>query len=268
MGHYSCPLAGFRAPELAAKEWESMLQSLFNVGYEQLLEKTRITDAETDILIQDLNKAKVVIFDELHTKLNFWQCLPWRLHVIAHHNEDVARNHTRHILQDWENLDQSPSQHHPLTISALTGECGRSLRHFVDGCSRDDCPLLLDLACRLRFTPVTDRTIEGKFSQATHAAGNRSIIPAYISIKLRMPQWERLLKRDASVLEETAELFAQTRKRRLLPSILGLDTAPPVANAIRDAELKVTSRGKNLTTFGPQLLSTCTPRFCQASTTR
>ena len=69
-GHAS-PNNGLRAPEVAAGDWEAKFLDLFDRAHGFLLRDIgQLSDDEMRSLMNDLNLAKLVIFDELKTKLN------------------------------------------------------------------------------------------------------------------------------------------------------------------------------------------------------
>jgi len=106
---YACPLAGLRAAEMAAGDWQAVGEKFYNVQHQDLLETVHVNDQELSILVDCLQRAKTLALDELSVKLNFWRCLPWRLCALAHHREETAREHAAQILAMWDMLDQDPS---------------------------------------------------------------------------------------------------------------------------------------------------------------
>ena len=71
----NCPVSGLRAPEVAAGEWETAFSDLYDRAHAYLLQNIGLlSHSQLASLMHDLNLARMVIFDELKTKLNFWKC--------------------------------------------------------------------------------------------------------------------------------------------------------------------------------------------------
>ena len=113
-------MSGLRAPEVAAGDWETAFSDLYDRAHAYLLRNIGLlSDSQLASLMHDLNLARVVIFDELKTKLNFWKWFPWRLAALAHCNEQKARDHARAIVPDWAGMDKTADKHHPLTVAVM-----------------------------------------------------------------------------------------------------------------------------------------------------
>lgn len=239
-----CPLSSLRAAEMAAGDWQIVFSRLFDSGSEELLRNIRITDEQVGILWHEVSKARSAIMDELTNKLAYWKAFPWRLAALAHHNEATARLHAGMMLGEWDGLDHCEAKHHPLTVSVLSSGVRQEIESFRDGARREALPELMLLCSRLRFVPVSERPIEGRFSQVTLASSHRNVSPAYVSLQVRVPQWEERVKRKPSVLQDTMRAFGLARKKRKLPALLGLDRAPLIAQELVDLELGVLRAGK------------------------
>eukprot|EP00959_Pyramimonas_sp_CCMP1952_P471780 9498967-Pyramimonas_sp.AAC.1 len=184
-------------------------------------------------LISDFERGRAAMTDELNTKLYFWETLPWKLAALGHHDTIVARREAASILAQWADMNHDPAGHHPITIEALGSEAKvAQVTAFIDGALLSETGDLYGVVAKLRFTPINERTIEGRFSSATQSKQWRKVGPSYIPTALRVPMWESEVKRSASVLDMTVSEFERCRKRQCLPQLLGLERAPLVAEAL------------------------------------
>ena len=91
---------------------------------------TGLTDAERADLISEWNAAKGVMILDLCNKLGVWQKLPWRLVLLAHHINDVARRAAREALAEFDASPQKEELHHRITWEFLSH--GSHLRSLVE----------------------------------------------------------------------------------------------------------------------------------------
>lgn len=136
-------------------------------------------------------------------------------------------------------MDHAAFGHHLVTLETFSGATRETLDAFVAGASRATLPALLELCVRFRFLPTSERTAEANFSRVSLGTTMRTVTPAYISVRLRTPQWEEELARDPSLFADTLKAFTQTRRRRDLARLLGLDAQPDIAADISRFHLKV-----------------------------
>eukprot|EP00959_Pyramimonas_sp_CCMP1952_P060190 1257499-Pyramimonas_sp.AAC.1 len=182
--------------------------------------------------------AKTCVESELANKLFFWDTLPWKLAALAHPDESTARAKASEILAEWGQLDQTPQKHHPLTNQVLQSEeIVLQIRQFIDGAGRDTLLDLLPVVSRLRFIPTTERTVEGRFSQAETATVNRSAQPSYVSTALRLSQWRKDLKRGPHIFEDVVSTFDHIRKKARIACELGLERPPQLADHLVSYEV-------------------------------
>ena len=209
----NCPVSGLRAPEVAAGDWEAAFSDLYDRAHAYLLRNIGLcSDSQLASLMHDLNLARVVIFDELKTKLNFLKCFPWRLAALAYCNEQEARDHARAIVRDWAGMDKTADKHYPLTVAVMLSEIFDDIRQFAEGVARAALHLLCKLCPELLFIPVNERTVESIFSRSSLAAVHRKVTASVVSFALRFPLREKLVQRRREpLLGTTLEAFARVR---------------------------------------------------------
>lgn len=88
---------------------------------------------------------------------------------------------------------------------------------------------------------MVERCIEAKHSIAHLKGHYRRVTPAYLSLHLRMPQWERGLKRSPDLLTTTAAAFERLRKARRLAPALGLENHPVLRSVLGDRRAHTTT---------------------------
>lgn len=236
---FVCPLSGLRAPELAAGEWERVLEELFAKQFGVMLAElsAESLDNATEVCA-DYEEGKKQVYASLELKLQHWRVLPWVLAGVAHPDRATAKQVARRALALWEATSLADrEQAHRLTMVFLEpGPVRDQLEHFANS---DDAELwdLNELALeagKLCLIPVVERSIEAKHSLANIKGVYRRITPPYISLFLRMPGWERGVKRRAADLTDTIAMFDRTRKSRRLAVELGIDRHPTLRPLLRD----------------------------------
>ena len=89
---YACPMAGRRAPELAAGALDEIIQEEFRAQrVELLLACSALTPDHLDKILKDFARGQAHLEEFFTLKLSFWQALPRQLCILGHYREDVAR---------------------------------------------------------------------------------------------------------------------------------------------------------------------------------
>lgn len=97
-----CPLAGRRAPQLAAGAAESYMEELGRSYLLELMECCSCTDpSETDQVLSDFSLGKASMISYLAQKLQCWRVLPWRLAALCVEDVDEARRHAKEALDEF-----------------------------------------------------------------------------------------------------------------------------------------------------------------------
>ena len=235
---FQCPMAGLRGPELASCEWISVFDEIAAACLESTLAGCDGVDMdEIGPIAADFEEGKKQVYGQLQLKLQCWSCLPWKFAGLGHYDAVTALRVGREIQQAWSAMspcDKQADKQHPLTIRILTTEplAGEFLQ-FVSGESDlKELPSLWLEVCRLRFIPVTERCCEAKHSLAHVMGIYRNVSPSYVSLHLRLPEWEKAVKRKPEVVLETLDHFQETRKRRRLAPLLGLAAHPGISEVV------------------------------------
>ena len=89
----SCPMAGRRAPEMAAK-LAAVLEEAFTKGHSMIYQhlQSRTTPADLRSFLAEYDQAKMEIVGLLSVKLDFWRRMPWLLAGVASVDPVVAQD--------------------------------------------------------------------------------------------------------------------------------------------------------------------------------
>ena len=79
-----CPLAGLRAPEMAAGSWKIILEVLFDKALDVFIGELcpRALD-HLDSILSDFEEGKKQVYASLEVKFQIWESLPWKLMAVA-----------------------------------------------------------------------------------------------------------------------------------------------------------------------------------------
>ena len=167
---HTCPMAGKRAPELAAGAllqyftalWSNKVAALLSVNGDA----TALTPAESTQILEDLDAGRANMHLQLQSKLDFWSRLPWLLAGLAHTDEGKARLCASNALSSFD-LDARESAHHRITWALLRpGKFRAAIDSVVAGAPRFSMPdYVLNVIASFRFIPVVETTIEGKHAK-------------------------------------------------------------------------------------------------------
>ena len=166
----SCPMRGRRAPELAAGECVSLVQSIGAMGAQAVLEHVQpLSGKEANIVLGDFTQARNSLLCTLQMKLSSWTQLPAVLSAIGHHNVHTARQGMRRAMSLWDSTEHCA--HHSLSRLALQQGTGQrhDIENFVQGASLWQCNFCAQLASRLKFIVIVERGVEGQHARAHRA---------------------------------------------------------------------------------------------------
>ena len=129
-----CPMAGKRAPELAAGCIPEVFDAIAGQALTEVLlaAPLPLSAEQQAVLLSEFHGARDHMRLVLLSKLAHWQRLPWILCGLAHPIEDVGRR----IAQDIKDmLQQSPNQvlHHRLTKKFLSDHLRAELCRLLRG---------------------------------------------------------------------------------------------------------------------------------------
>lgn len=240
--HYgvpSCPLAGKRAPELAASRVTDVVDELVRAREADLL-LLRVTPgapaptpADWSIVISDFARGRAYLSTVLQMKLQFWTSLPWLLCGLAHTDESAARRCACSALEAFQQ-DPRKEAHHRITWQWLQpgSMLSAALRKFANGSLRSSLPMEFRRAiAALRFVPVNETTIEEKHASiARRAKGQTNTGVVQVSLAGRMAALDRSLLMDAEASKDiSARLllhFTAARSLHNIPRLLNLAEHP------------------------------------------
>lgn len=179
----------------------------------------------------------IKVFAALDLKFQNWTVVPWKLVGLSHPSVEIAQEVARSCLDMWSRLsdEQIGAQHRISKQFLQPGEIRAELERFARGdCSLRELPALHLEAAKMRLIPMVERSIEAKHGLIHIKALYRKVKPAYVSLQLRMPMWERGVKRCPDHLQETLQNLATTRKARRLANSVGVDRHPDVRIVLDD----------------------------------
>ena len=127
----TCVMRGKRLPELVADGMDVMLSRLSNLAFAHLMQAHRplLTDHEWACLVNDFEKGKAHAQLEFSLKLDYLRRLPWKLALLAHHDQAQARRELQVVVNDFDAQPPGLQLHHHSLV-----------RHLLDrsGCMRAD----------------------------------------------------------------------------------------------------------------------------------
>lgn len=252
-----CPMAGKRAPELAAGHVGHVVEQLCGTLVQDVIAAHGpLSREQTRSMLADFIAVKDRISLNLQSKLDFWQRLPYLLAGISHDDTDVARRCATQCIEAWQR-DPAPGHHHRVTQRFMDphGVLHASLEEFAGGARLADLPEVFQAEiAKMRFIPVVETTIESKHAMVTRA-GRRMARkgPVIVSLANRMPLLERMLQADAEVEGQPLfhlllEKFGEARSFVNVPALLGISKAPALAEVMSQCSSRRSSMlGKPLT---------------------
>ncbi|CAE7555177.1 unnamed protein product [Symbiodinium sp. KB8] len=228
----TCVMRGKRLPELVAEGLDFMLARLSDLAYVQLLQAHRplLSDAEWASVVSDLEKGKAHAQLEFSLKLDFLRRLPWKLALLAHHDQAKARRELQVTVREFDAQTPELQQHHHSLVCHMLGRSGQVRADFdkyLAGQSLNDLPKLEFYAACFRLVQVTERSYE-----ASHSIVKRKVPPnaagPIVSLSLRLHDFARAVQMQESVLQEVASEFELARQVLRLPGLVGLAAHPDI----------------------------------------
>ncbi|CAE7288205.1 unnamed protein product, partial [Symbiodinium sp. KB8] len=201
----TCPMKTRRAPELAAGQLSTCLQSVFDVAHGGLLAHaslSKVRDEERQTVLVDFAAARQHIDLSLRVKLSHWQQLPYVLFGLGHASEAVQRSSAQRSLKLFDSAcqtsqqDVSPSHHYLSVLLCSPGTASRrELETLAAGdATLEELPLLLPWASRFRFTPVA-KGLRASAKRHVRAAPHAG--PAHLAFESARPFLQEWLCKHA-----------------------------------------------------------------------
>eukprot|EP00435_Cladocopium_sp_Y103_P050317 s774_g15.t1 len=232
-----CPMRGKRLPELVGGGIQTILNNLAAMAFTDLLQKHRplLTADQWALVVQDFDKAKSHAALEFQVKFDWAQRLPWKLALLAHLDQSLARRELHVIVSQFDS--QSPElqqHHHRLTCQLLSksSPLRADLDRFLSGKALHELPQLEHFAACFRFMQITERSYEAAHSIVKRRAPPNAKGPT-ISLTLRLLDLAGDVKLEPKILMEVAEEFDHARNVKQIPHALGIATHPDLAPLLR-----------------------------------
>ena len=213
-GEHSCKMQTRRAPEFAVGALHKAIDATLRQSAADVSSMASgLTPAQSSCLLRDWSSAVAHCQHLLLSKLGFWTRLPHVLCGLAHHDDALARRAARQCIA--LSSTQDGALHHPLSALAVGPESPlrRQIVEYGEGKGElADYPQLLLLATRLKFVPVTERSIEGRHritKLTVQSAPNVS--PGTISLRGRQHELEQKLLSKELPVDTFGELTGKAR---------------------------------------------------------
>ena len=220
----SCPLAGRRAPELAAGALDKMIADAFGKQRAELIVAcSSLSPEHRGAVTQDFASGQAKLEHFLVVKFGFWTTLPHCLCVLGHWSEAEAKSGLAKAKELYEQ-HQDSNKHHALTTRFFAGPLTAQVQSFLAGeSSRAALADLMTEASACLFVSCVERSIEARHAllKAKTAVVKR-ITPATFSIAIRSHEFHRRCLADESMLAEWEKHVKRlkVRPRTGLPHVL------------------------------------------------
>lgn len=212
---------------------QTILNNLAAMAFADLLQKHRplLTADQWAMVVQDFDKAKSHAALEFQVKFDWAQRLPWKLALLAHLDQSLARRELHVIVSQFDS--QSPElqqHHHRLTCQLLSksNPLRADLDRFLSSKALHELPQLEHFAACFRFMQITERSYEAAHSIVKRRAPPNAKGPT-ISLTLRLLDLAGDIKLEPNILMEVAEEFDHARNVKHIPHALGIATHPDLA---------------------------------------
>ena len=244
---YSCPLAGRRAPELAAGALDDVVQQTLQTQHAELLMAcSSLPSEDRDTVLKDYASAQAKLENYLAIKFAFWKALPHCLLVLGHHSEHVARSSLTQAKQLYDERRDS-DKHHALTKHFFESDFSVQLDAFLSGSTSrcDSCDLAREAAAAA-FVSCVERSIEARHALLkAKTALMKKMLPSTFSVAVRSHEFNRRCFQDLPLLEEWQRHVKRLKvnPRKGLPHVLlhlGMSCHPDVVRlASLDSKVKL-----------------------------
>ena len=242
-----------KAPNAAAGEhWVLMDKWFAKCEQEVFIRSASINDLdERGIVLDDFRVGRGTLSENLRDKLSFTATIPFKIAVIAHRDEFVARDGIRECFKQFAGavptaVAEQPA-HHRLSIKYLAASSGlhAQMLMFVGGVDRGD-PRLLELrrsAVRFKFMRMSEQSLEGR-----HAIGKTAVTlrnhhhEATFSLGLRTGVIEAKLDDDPNYVSHLGAYCSKVRHPLEMAKHFRLLSHPVVVEAMSRPVTKHTNQ--------------------------
>ena len=237
--HMCCPMRGRRAAEFASGAVFDFLNRAWADALGELAASCRafLSNAEWSDLVIEFSRGKAHCTYVLQLKLQCWGQLPWKLCGLSHCDEFIARTIATEVISQYEQAPPNPALHHRVTSRCLSPGCLREeLDSFSNGASRADLPLLYHEIAKLRFVPITERSIEEPHSRVKRSIAFRNHGPLSVSMTARCREVEPIISGSLEQFEMLAQCIGEVTSIRPIPFKLDLGLHPWLRSLPRTAQ--------------------------------
>lgn len=228
---FSCPMAGKRAPELAAGCLIQVLTSTAEAKKPDVLIAAAGLDRDIhDSVVTDFQTGVDFISLTVTIKLGFWKDFPWRLCslMVPGISAEQRTEKAQELLSAFDKLPQRQEAHHRITWCFMQPQSvlREQLEKLASALSPlSDLPELQYELCVLALTPVVERVVEGQHSLVHRHAGYRQVTGAYVSLSLRMDEINDLMLSEVGK-QQMISMFEKIRKPKQLAKAFKFDDHP------------------------------------------
>ena len=225
-----CPIAGKRAPELAAGEGSEHLKSALDDLMPLVLGAcVLLSETERNQIIRDFTSACTYILTTLELKLAYWRTLPWLLCGVLHHNALKAMAAAKECIRLYDLLP-TPDLHHRVSKEFLAGNSPHRplMQALALGAPLYSLPrFFVARLLRLKFIPIVERIIESRHALVAQAVRKRRYGPMFVSLMSgRLHEFQVRLVQDPQLFHEVARIFDLIRHPKDLVNFFNIWTHP------------------------------------------
>ena len=243
---YSCPMAGRRAPELAAGCLDELVKNTFRQQHTELLTAcSALTHEQRNKILRDFASGQARLEQFFVLKFAFWKSLPHKICLLGHFSEDVARAGLQEAADMFREHADS-DQHHPLTRHVFQGAVAEDVQGFLEGrISRSDSNALMREAAACSFIACVERSIEARHALLkAKTAIMKRINPATFALAIRAHELYRRCFRDKGMLRDWESHVGRVKRcpKKGLPDVLvhvGFSQHPEVLRLIALGAVKI-----------------------------
>ena len=231
-----CPMAGRCLPQLAAGELNTFCRDILAAAHADVLNVTHgLRPVEVMQVLSDFEFGRQHMLAHAQLKGAYHQDLPLLLAGLCHHLPETSRHVAQRALQRWHSMTAAEqAAAHPVSRRFLEGPHRETLERFAStDAALSEFPDMEVDVYRLALARCDEHAAEG-----SHAFMKRSLhmAPAagasLLSLSLRMPMWEWLLKDDPEHLKTHVELMEKIYNSHSASHALGVATHPGMVEAL------------------------------------
>ena len=164
------------------------------------------------MIVRDFAAAYRHVVFTLTTKLSMWSQLPWLMYGMAHHNKLLAQTCAAKVLAKRRAVADWSLEHNITNAMLQDSSVVAEMERFAAGEPLETLPLLLEWVAKFRFTPVSERWIEGRHAQIYQLLkGRYNAGPAFVAFKDSLLPLTRLLHASPEAYDDLQEAFVQVQ---------------------------------------------------------